>query len=82
MRGRGRESITTNESTVIIKPLLDSVVVEDGQGDRGLADSPSTNQGNRGRLFGETDYLLDQLVASKERPWGRRWRFSRYARFG
>ena len=82
MFGRGGESITANESTVLAKPLLDPVVVEDRQGNRGLADSPSTNQGDRGKLLGEIDYLLDQLVASKERPWGRRRRFSWYARFG
>jgi len=47
-----------------------------------FAPSASTNEGDRGKLFGETDYLLNQLVTFKERPWGRRWRFSRYARFG
>ena len=66
MWGRGGESITTNESTVVTKSLLDPVVVENSQGDRGLANPPSTNQGNRGKLLGEIDYLLDQLVASKE----------------
>ena len=63
------------------KPLLDPVVVEDGQGNRGLPDSANTNQSDRGKLFGEIDYLLDQLVASKKRSWRQRRRFSGYARF-
>ena len=41
------------------KPLLDSVVVEDGQGNRGLADSASANESDWGKLLGEIDYLLD-----------------------
>jgi len=82
MRGRGGELITPDKSTVMTKPLLDPVVVEDGQGDRGLANPPSTNQGDRGKILGEIDYLLDQLVAAEERPWGQGWRFSGYARFG
>jgi len=48
------------------KLLLDPVVVEDGQGNRGLADSANTNQSDWSKLFGEIDYLLDQLVASKD----------------
>jgi len=66
----------------VAKPPPDPVVVEDGQGDRGLADSARTNEGDRGKILGEANYLLDQLVASKERSWGKRWRFSGYARFG
>jgi len=67
---------------MMAKPLLDPVVVEDSQGNRGLADSPSTDESDWGKLLGEIDYLIDQLVASEERPWGKRWRFSGYARFG
>ena len=74
--------VATDESTVMAKPLLDAIVVEDGQGDGRLANSASTNQSDWNRPFGEIDYLLDQLVASEEGPWGQRWRFSRYARFG
>jgi len=78
---RGREFVTANESTVVTEPLLDPVVVENGQGDRGLADSASTNECYWGKVLGEIDYLLDQFVASEERSWGRGWTFSRYARF-
>jgi len=82
MCGRGREFVTPDESTVVTKSLLDPVVVEDGQGDRGLPDSARTNEGDWSKPLGEIDYLLDQLVTSEEGPWGQRWRFSRYARFG
>jgi len=61
------------------KLLLDPVVVENGQGDGGLADSASTNQGDWDKPFGEIDNLVDQLVASEERSWGWGWKFSRYA---
>jgi len=81
MRARGREFVAANESTVVTKPLLDPVVVENGQGDRSLADSASTDEGDWGEVLSEIDYLLDQLVASKERPRWQRWGFSRYAAF-
>ena len=63
------------------KPLLDPVVVENGQCDGGLADPASTNQGDWDEVLCEIDYPLDQLIASKEGSWRRRWRFSGYARF-
>ena len=68
--------ITANESAVMAKPPLDPVVVENGQGDGGLPDSTSTNQGNWNKILGEIDCLLNQLVASEERSWRRRWTFS------
>ena len=80
MSGRGREFVATNESAVVTKPLLDPIVVKNGQGDGCLADSSSTNQGDRDQVLSKFDYLLGQLVASEERPRGQRWRFSRYAR--
>ena len=67
---------------MVAKPLLDSIVVEDRQGDRGLADSASTDQSDWSQLLGQIDNLLDQLVAAEERPRGLGWRFSGYARFG
>jgi hypothetical protein len=59
MDARGRELITTNESTVIAKPLLDPIVVENGQGDGGLANSASTNESDRNKRLSEIDYLFD-----------------------
>ena len=63
------------------KPLLDPIVVENGQGDGRLADSASTNEGDRNELLSEIDYLLDQLVASEESPRRQRRGFSGYATF-
>ena len=55
------------------KPLLDPIVMENSQGEGGLADSASTDEGDWGKVLGETNYLLDQLVASEESPrWKRR----------
>ena len=73
MSTRGGELIATDEPTVVTKPLLDPIVVEDGQGDGRLADSSGTNEGDWNEVLGETGYLLDQFVASKEGPrwWGR-----------
>jgi hypothetical protein len=81
MTARGRELITANEPTVMAKPLLDPIVVENGQGDRRLANSTSTDEGDWSKVLSEIDYLLDQLVASKEGPRWQRRGFSRYAAF-
>jgi hypothetical protein len=67
---RGRKLVATDEATVIAKLLLDPIVVENSQGDGGLADSASTDESDWGEVLSEIDYLLDQLVASKEGPWG------------
>jgi hypothetical protein len=63
------------------KPLLDPFVVENRQGDRRLPDSASTNQGNWNKAISQINYLLDQLVASEERPRWQRRGFSEYAAF-
>ena len=43
VRARGREFIATNEPSIITKPLLDPIVVEDSQDSRCLADASSTD---------------------------------------
>jgi hypothetical protein len=58
---------------MMTKSLLDPVVVENGQGDGRLANPASTNEGDWNKILSEIDYLLDQLVPSKEGPWGQRW---------
>jgi len=78
--GRG-ELIATNESTIVAEPLLDAVVVQDGQRDGCLSDSAGTNESDWSQIFCQASDLLDKLVASEEGP---RWRgrgFPRYARF-
>ena len=59
MGTRGGELITANESAVMTEPLLDPVVVENGQGNRGLADSANTDKGDWDEVLSEIDYLLD-----------------------
>jgi len=51
--------ITTDEPAVIAKPLFDPIVVKNGQGDRGLANSTGANESNWNRLLSEINYLLD-----------------------
>ena len=63
------------------KPPLDPIVMEKGQGDGGLPDPASTDESDWSQVLDETDYLLDQLVASEEHPWGQRWGFPGYTRF-
>ena len=80
MIARGSESVATDEATVVTKPPLDPIVVEDSQGDRGLANSSGANESNWNKFPSETDYFLDQLIASKG-PRGERRGFSKYAGF-
>ena len=65
---------------MVAKPLLDPIVVEDGESDGRLADPAWTNQSNWSGALSEVNYLLDQFVATKDGPrwWGRR--FSGYTR--
>ena len=41
---RGRELVARDEPPVVTEPLLDAIVVEDGEDDGCLADSASTNE--------------------------------------
>ena len=50
------------------KPPLDPVMVEDRQGDGRLANSSRADESDLSKVLGEIDYLVDQLVASKEGP--------------
>ena len=73
MGARRDESVTADEPTVVAKPLFDPVMMEDGQGDGCFSDSTGANESGGCEVFGQTDDLLDQLVASETRPrcWGR-----------
>jgi len=68
MGARGRELVATNKSTVMTKPPLDSIMVENSQGDGRFANPPSTDESDRSKVLGEINYPLDQLIASKEGP--------------
>ena len=59
MRARRGELVTTDEPAVISEPFLDSIVVEDGQGD-GCFPNPSwTDESDRSKVFCEANDLLD-----------------------
>ena len=73
----GGELVATNEPTVVSKPFLYAIVVEDSQSDGGFPNPPCTDEGNRGEVSCEADDLLDQLVAPEAGPWRRRRQFSR-----
>jgi len=73
MSARGGELVATNKSTVVSKPILDAIVVEDGQSDRCFPNPPRADESNRGEMFRKTKYLLNQLLAPETGPrrWGR-----------
>jgi hypothetical protein len=68
MRARSWELIAADESTVIAKPGLDAIVVEDGESDGGFPNPSCTDEGDGFEVFGETNELLDQFIASKKVP--------------
>ena len=55
----GGELVTADESAVMTESLLDSIVVENGQGDRGFADPTGTDESDGAKVLGEIDCLLD-----------------------
>jgi len=73
MSQRGEELVTADEPAVVAEPLLDATIVEDGESDRCLADSASTNKSKWSEVFCQFHKLLGQLAASKEVPWRGRW---------
>ena len=78
MSGGGGELVATDESTVVAKPFLDAVIVEDSQGNGCLSNSARTDESSWSEGFYETNDLLDQVVTSKEGPRWRWWGFSRH----
>jgi hypothetical protein len=68
MSARSWELVATNEPAILAKPLLDAVVVEDGQGDGCLPDPPCADESDGREVFGETNDLLDQFVAPETGP--------------
>ena len=69
----GGELVATDKPAVVPELFLDTIVVEDSQGDGCFPDSPRTNESDRCEGFSEINDLLDQLVTSKTGPrwWGR-----------
>ena len=54
-----REFVATDEPTVVTKPPLDSIVVQDRQGDRRFPDPPGTDESDWPKVFSEINRLLD-----------------------
>lgn len=81
MGERGGEAVTTDESAVVAKPLLDAMVVEDGQGDGCLPDPTSTDESKWGEVFCKVDDLVDQIVTPEKGSWWPGRRFTGYGRF-
>ena len=71
MGTRCGELVTTDETTVVSEPLLDTIVVKYSEGDGRFSDSSCTDESHRGEVFCKTDDLLDQFVTSET---GSRWR--------
>ena len=80
MGERGRELVATDEPTVVAKPFLNAIVVENGQGDGSFPNPTRPDESDWCATVGETNDLLDQFVASETGPWRRGWGFSGYAR--
>ena len=67
------ELVAADEPAIGAKPVYDATVVEDGQGDRCLADPTGANESDWHEVLYETNDLLDQFAPSEEDPWWRRW---------
>ena len=59
MNTGGWELVTTDEPTVVAKPLLDSSVVENRQCDRSFPDPSNADESDWAKVFSEIDCLLD-----------------------
>ena len=68
MRQGGWELVASDEPTIFAKPLLDAIVVKDGQSDGCLADSTCTNESDWSEVFRKPDDRLDQLSTSETSP--------------
>jgi hypothetical protein len=73
LRARRRETITTDETTVITKPVLDAVVVENREGDRRFPDPTRSYESNRFEVPGKANDFLDEFLPPEAGSgrWGR-----------
>ena len=68
MSARGGELVATNKSTVVSKPFLNAIVMEDSQSDRRFPDPPCADESDWGEIFREPNDLRDQLAAPNTGP--------------
>ena len=59
MSTRGGEFVAADESTVVAKPFLDPIVVEDSQSDGCLANPTGTNESYGCEVYCQFDDLFD-----------------------
>ena len=71
---RSWKLVAADESTVLVKPLLDAVMVKDSESERCFA-NPPTPMSDWFQVFCEANDLPDRLVSSETGPrrWGRRF---------
>ena len=77
MDTRSRELIATDKSTVIAKPILDAIMVEDSECNRRFSNASRADESTGLEVFSKADDLLNQFVASKTGPGWRGRGFSR-----
>ena len=68
MNTRGGELVATDESAIVSEPLLDAIVVEDGQSYGRFPDTSWTDESEWSEVLCKANDLLDQLVAPKADP--------------
>ena len=68
MSARGRKLIAADESTVFAESFFDPTVVEDGEGNGCFPNPPYTNERDGFEVFGKSNDLLNQFIASETGP--------------
>jgi hypothetical protein len=78
MGTRSWKLITADESAVPAESLFDLIMVEDFESNSCLPNPPCANKSYRCELFGKSDNLFNQLIASKTVPRCRGRQFTRW----
>ena len=68
MSARSEELIAASEATVDIESLFDTVVMENSQSNRRLANPASTDESGGCEVLSEVNDLFDQLVTPETNP--------------
>jgi hypothetical protein len=63
------ELVAADEPSVVAESLFDTIVMEDGEADGSLSDSTGADESDGGEVFGETNDLVDHVVASEAGSW-------------
>ena len=68
MKTRSGKLIATDESTVLAKSFLDSIVVEDSESDGCFPDPTRTDESDGFEVLGESDNFFNQFTSPKKAP--------------